>query len=193
MKKQCEVNGCENEQKTKGYCSKHYLRFRRSGSTSLISERVGKTRMYLEQVILPYNGSDCLIWPYSRTPQGYGQMSYKNEIIMVHRLICIVKNGIPCLEKNDAAHSCGNGRLGCVSPGHISWKSRKENMDDKYIHGTNLFGVYLKNSKLNDNAVKDMRIKYESGLFTQRKIASFYNVSLSTAQKAINRVTWRHI
>jgi hypothetical protein len=83
-----------------------------------------------------HDGKECLIWPYSRNHQGYGQAARLGKIIKANRLMCILAHGDPPTPKHHAAHSCGNGHLGCVHPRHFSWKTPQENRMESNKHGT---------------------------------------------------------
>lgn len=84
-----------------------------------------------------YVGADCLIWPFHRNSQkGYGDLGYNGRQLYAHRLMCELVHGPAPADRPQAAHSCGNGHLGCVNPLHLSWKSNSENQLDRQTHGT---------------------------------------------------------
>lgn len=95
----------------------------------------GRNLKWLQDRVL-HQGDECLIWPYSRNHQGYGQLGYHQKMRKAHRVMCILAHGEPPTPKHHAAHSCGNGHLGCVHPGHLSWKTPQENRTESNAHGT---------------------------------------------------------
>ena len=46
-------------------------------------------------------------------------------------------------------------------------------------------------SKLNLEAVKEIRIKYNTGKYSQKKLAEKYNISISTINRIINNLLWK--
>ena len=70
----------------------------------------------------------CLIWPFSYRWNGYGQVGLNGKVRYPHRIMCELAHGEPPSRKHVAAHSCHNGRGGCVNPRHLSWKTASENI-----------------------------------------------------------------
>lgn len=87
-------------------------------------------RWLLDHVEYPEKG--CLIWPFARDGKGYGSLGKKGA----HRRMCEIVNGPAPTPKHHAAHSCGNGHLGCVHPRHVRWATCSENQMDRFLHGT---------------------------------------------------------
>jgi hypothetical protein len=54
--------------------------------------------------------------------------------------MCELVHGFAPSDNHEAAHSCGNGHLGCVNPNHLRWDTPSGNAADKYEHGTLLYG-----------------------------------------------------
>lgn len=82
-----------------------------------------------------YQGDDCVIWPLFRDDKGYGIIGHLGKQMRAHRFMCIETHGEPPSPKHYAAHSCGNGHLGCFNPRHLSWKTPSENQEDSVRHG----------------------------------------------------------
>jgi hypothetical protein len=111
-----------------GMCTAHYLRNWRHGDPLAGRLPVGKA----EEFALSLRHSEtneCIQWPYTRDRQGYGRISFGGHQI-ASRFICEMTHGKPPTPEHEAAHSCGNGHLGCVNPKHLSWKTHAENMGD---------------------------------------------------------------
>jgi hypothetical protein len=83
-----------------------------------------------------HQGDDCLIWPFGRNQEGYGVVGAFGKIHKANRLMCELTKGKPPTPTHEAAHSCGNGRGGCVHPEHLGWKTPSHNSFDKRKHGT---------------------------------------------------------
>lgn len=146
-----------------------------------------RTKWICEHV--SYNEDDCLIWPFSRN-RGYGNLKYGDKIHYAHRVMCTLAHGDPPTPKHEAAHSCGNGRNGCVNPKHLSWKTRAENHDDAFKHGTAYTPRGLPRAKL----TKDKAIEIHSlkGVLSQNKIAKQFGVTYSTVSKIHRGELWSH-
>lgn len=146
----------------------------------LIGKGNGEQRRYFEAIVLPYDGDGCLTWPYSLLNTGYAVLNKK----VVSRLACEHRNGPPPHKSCDAAHSCGNGHLGCVNPNHLSWKTRKDNMADQLVHGTRNRGTRQGHSKLTPEVVMEIRDK--RGKKTQAAIAQEYGLSAGHVSNIMN-------
>lgn len=138
----CSIPGCGRPHRALGWCHGHRYRWVRYGDPlggKPINARGtgnGEVQRYFREVVLPYEGTECLIWPFGCCPRGYGRLKYEGRQIIASRLICEIVNGPPLTPELQAAHSCGKGHLGCVNPGHLSWKTPAANQADRIIHGT---------------------------------------------------------
>jgi hypothetical protein len=140
---------------------------------------VGEPERFLKEVILKFEGDDCLLWPYAKANYGYAEIRFGGSAgrkRLVHRVVCEAIHGPAPEGKNDAAHSCGN-RL-CVNPRHIRWATRKENNDDKLIHGTSNRGERHGMAKLTADDVREIRSL--RGKIKQREIAARFGINRNT-------------
>lgn len=89
-----------------------------------------------------YQGDDCIKYPLHGGDKSWS-LEYRGKQVRAARVMCIEANGEPPsddVHAFHAAHSCGNGNIGCLNPNHLSWKTPKENQADRLIHGTDLLG-----------------------------------------------------
>jgi len=175
----CSVPGCESRFKAKGLCNKHYQRLRANGDPVLTKKTPnGEAIGYFRDVVLQYEGKDCLFWPYGRNVKGYGILTTatKGDSHYVHRLVCEAAHGAPPTQKHEAAHSCGTPP--CVAKNHLSWKTREGNQADRLLHGTHNRGEKHNMVKLKEAQVIEIRAL--KGLETQRSIAKRYGVTFQT-------------
>lgn len=91
---------------------------------------------FVAEVLIPHDGAQCLVWPFARNSNGYGFLYRHSCRVLAHRVACEIAHGPAPTPKHEAAHLCGNGHLGCVSPRHLAWKTRAENAVDAITHGT---------------------------------------------------------
>lgn len=82
-----------------------------------------------------HKGNACVTWPFAKNEYGYGQVAYEGKIQKAHRVMCILAHGQPPEPWYNAAHSCGNGKHGCINPNHLSWKTPTENALDTVRDG----------------------------------------------------------
>jgi hypothetical protein len=134
--RRCLIDGCQNsahrkDAGKKGWCSVHYQRWKAHGNPTDGRAYTGEPRQYLHDKVFSYDGDDCLVWPFARNAKGYGIIHGG----IVSRLVCEHVNGPPPTPEHQAAHSCGNGHEACCTKRHLSWKTAKENSDDRPIHG----------------------------------------------------------
>lgn len=188
MAKTCSVPDCGKAHLAKGYCAAHYQRMRTYGDPLGGRAADGEAMRYFREVALNYNGEECLIWPYARTPKGYGRLWHDGRRKFVHRLVCEEANGPPPSPEHQAAHRCGNGHEGCCAKQHLAWKTPAENEADKIVHGTCNRGERHGLAKLTEGAV--LEIRSLRGIEPQRTIAKRFGVSLSAVDRIQAGKSW---
>ena len=119
----------------------------------------------------------CLMWPFYRL-RGYGSFGYLGKQYYAHRFMCELTHGAPPTPQHQAAHSCGNGHLGCVNPRHLSWKTKSQNQLDCREHGTQAKHYGGNKGRLTREQAEEIR--QMKGEKTQVEIAEQYGVSEST-------------
>lgn len=193
MSRLCSIDGCGCPVRSRGWCSRHYYRWRMHGDP--LSGRIpsGTLAEWIDDVALRYEGDDCLIWPFSRNNKGYGQIRQNGRTEIVSRLVCIEVNGPPPTTDHEAAHSCGKGHLGCVTKRHLSWKTAKENKADDLMHGTRSIGVRNGRAKLSQREVLEIRRICADGLSSQGDIARQFGVTQTAVSRVHKRQRWAHI
>lgn len=156
----CSIAGCGKPRRRKGspYCSAHYTRWLRHGHPlAVMKTPPGKPLRYLRQVVLQYGGDACLPWPFMRSDQGYGQIVFRGRHRPVSNVVCELVHGPAPTPQHQAAHSCGNGHLGCVTKRHLRWATPVENAADKVLHGRAPIGERNPRAKLTTTQVLAIR------------------------------------
>lgn len=188
----CSIPNCDKPAKNAGLCWMHYCRVRRHGDPNTVKKPAnGKVREYFQNVVLTHEGDECFFWPHGVDQHGYGRIHHNNRMYPVHRLVCEIIEGPPPSPKHEAAHNCGNGRLGCVNKRHMRWATPAENSADKVTHGTHNRGENHYRSRLTEDDVRSIRAM--EGKVDERDIAVEYNVSRGCISRIMRRGTWRHI
>jgi hypothetical protein len=190
----CSVPNCRNTLiVAHGLCDAHYRRQRKHGTPTGGRTPQGETHAFFRDVVMVYDGNECLIWPYNRNGTGYGQMSRlgagSGKKDLVHRKVCEMVNGPAPSPEHQAAHSCGNGRGGCCAKRHVSWKTAGGNTADKFLHGTIPRGEKVHNAIMTEAEVIRAREMIASGMM-QKEIAAEMGVSKQTINHIRMGNTW---
>lgn len=124
----------------------------------------------------------CLLWPFARSRNGYAYVGA--GALSVHRVMCEHRNGPPPSDKHQAAHSCGNGHLGCVNQWHLSWKTAAENQIERYQHS----GI-TRRAKLTPEQVDQIRAL--NGRAKINDIAAQFGVSDTNVRHILAGKLWK--
>lgn len=185
----CSIDGCGKPHNAKGLCGMHGQRLKRHGDISKTTKTPnGEPDRFIKDIISSEIVGDCINWPYGRTKKGYGFIFVNGHNMSVGRYVCLLTHGEPPTPKYEAAHSCGNGHMGCVNPGHLSWKTTADNHADKLIHGTTNRGERHGSSKLTEKQVSEIRAM--KGIKSQTEIAAMYGISQSNVSRLMSRHNW---
>lgn len=183
----CSIINCGKQAKARGWCDAHWARWRRHG-TPLGGRDHAAARAFFDDVVLPYQGQGCLIWPHGKSGSGAALLYQDDGMKIVARIVCEVEHGPAPSSDHEAAHECGNGHLGCVARRHLSWKTHAENMADMVVHQTSTRGVKNAMSKLSEESV--LAIRSLKGKMLQKEIAELYGVSKVTVHRILRGERW---
>jgi hypothetical protein len=188
----CSIDGCDRKHEARGWCVNHYAIWKRHGDPLGGGTTPGDPEKFVEKA-LSYDLDDCLIWPFYRNSYGYAGWGKrkKSETKLVSRYICEVVNGKPDDSSLVSRHTCGNGHLGCVSPKHLIWGTKKQNAEDAILHGRIARGQNSATAKLRNHDIAVIL-----GLFGMTnhpsigKVAKLFNVNTSTISYIKTRKNW---
>lgn len=189
----CTIEGCGLPHKGRGWCMKHYFRWKRYGDPNIVLLKISgrhELNRWLRNHIA-YREDACLIWPFARMTNGYGLTRWRGRKDGAHRVMCELVYGPAPSSKHEAAHSCGRGTDGCVHPLHLRWATPKENNADKERHGTVVRGEQIPWSKLTADDVRSIRALF--GTHSDIEIAGKFGVSDSAIYLIRKGQNWRHI
>jgi hypothetical protein len=189
----CSIPDCSKSVYARGWCSAHYQKWLRHGDPEGGGTPIGMPVKFFNEVVLSHQSDDCLIWPYGKDGNGYATLLLCGKRGHVHRFVCEAKNGPPPFSKAEAAHSCGNGHLGCVNQQHLRWKTRTENQNDRIIHGTSPSNPGEKNGNAKLTEADVLKIRSLENTATTNEIARQFSIHFSTVRSIILRKKWNHI
>lgn len=175
----CSIENCNRKVWCKGYCTKHYQRWKAHGDplTVLIADR-GAPLSFLENVA---ETDECVRWPYGTSEEGYGTCLYEGKPNKPHRVVLMIRGHFPTAEKDHACHSCDN--RWCVNPRHLRWATKRDNANDAASRFRN-------KRKLTVKDVIEMRSMRGQ---LHRVIAEKFSVSCSVVTNILNRKSWKQL
>lgn len=187
----CSIPDCGKPHHARGFCAVHCSKDRKSNITPPprgAERRMahwGEARRFIRDVAMTFEGDDCLFWPFTLSAEGYAVVGGNH----VSRMVCETNNGKPPTAKHEASHSCGKGNRGCVSRHHLSWKTKSENQQDRFLHGTHHRGDRNPLSKLDEDKVREIRRLKGMGVGSQ-KIAQTFGISRASVYSVEAGLTW---
>lgn len=186
----CSIPDCGKRVHARGWCSAHLCRFRRNGDPLGGRTRDGVPVKFFHETVLKYEGNECLLWPYGKNHGGYAMLWVDGQMRLLPRLVCAAVYGPPAAPRLVAAHSCGNGHLGCITKSHLRWATQASNMRDMVAHGRTRRGPLHPHAKLNLSQVHEIRAL--QGKMLQREIAALYGITRTTVSGIFRGLIWSH-
>lgn len=187
----CSINGCEGltgvPGTARGLCASHYNRWQRHGDP-LAGGTSPRAPIQWIRDHATYEGDDCLTWPFSTANAGYGKIREGGKDTPASRRMCIEAHGEPPAPGMEAAHSCGNGHLGCINPRHLRWKTKRENLAER--ERVRKGGAHS-NAKIGPVDVLGVRLMAKSHPYGE--VAKQFGLSPIHVGKIVRRCIWAHI
>lgn len=185
---ECSVEGCSNPKcNSRGWCSKHYQRWRKTGDPLQTGCIVGDDiKRFWSKVDM---ADGCWEWVAGKTPRGYGKFRLLDGHIGAHRYCWEITNG-PIPDGLFVCHRCDNPP--CVNPEHLFLGTSQDNIDDMVEKGRSLHGERNHAAKLTPKQVNEIRRRFAPG-DTYAAVGREYGVSYGTISRIINGKAWTHI
>lgn len=169
----------------------HYQRWQRHSDPAVRLSTVGRRRAqrFFREVVLSYEGDECLTWPFARNKFGYGVILSEGRKQIVSRLVCTEVNGPPPTEIHEAAHLCGKGHEACVARRHLAWKTPVANAADRLVHGTDNRGSRNGLVRLTEDDVRQIRAM--RGTASMSAIGRQFDVSAKSISQIYAGDSWK--
>jgi len=186
----CTVEGCDRKFYGRGYCVKHYKRWRAHGDPTGGGTDWGAAKQFIKDAAKS-GGDECITFPFYRGETGYGWMRAEGKNLGAHVYVALLAHGPKPTPKHQACHTCGKGHEGCVNPRHIYWGTKGDNMRDAYRHGVAFGGKYGRTGeeapgcRYSDDQIQEVRRALDMGE-KQTAIASRFGLSQSHVSRIKN-------
>jgi hypothetical protein len=185
----CSIEGCDNQAVARGWCPKHWMRWRHIGDAAAptVQDLTPEERFWLK---VDRTGS-CWLWTAGKRGDGYGAFQVESRRqIGAHRYSYEIHHG-PIPDDMVVMHACDVPL--CVNPAHLSLGTVQENAADSARKARRHRGSYNSQSKLTEGQVLEMRDIYATGGASQPELARLFHVSPALVNAIINRKAWKHI
>ena len=127
MAKSCTIDGCETKRYGRGWCEKHYTRWRRNGDPNVTQRYHNPADALAARTEMQ---GECLIWTGAIDAGGYGVARVAGKTRRAHQVSWELANG-PTPEGKFLDHICWN--RACVNLEHLRVVTRQQN--NSYLNG----------------------------------------------------------
>ncbi|MBY6005380.1 HNH endonuclease [Salipiger bermudensis] len=189
--KTCKIEGCNKPKFGRGWCSKHYAKWRKYGDPTVVRQNQAHGLCEFERFWMNVSVSEgCWEWTAGKDPNGYGRFAIKETPNLAHRVSWRLAHGEDPGPKH-VLHSCDNP--GCVRPSHLRLGTHDDNMADKMSRGRHVYGTSKGEahgcSKLTAAQVLEIRASADTGVNLSKR----FGVSTTQISDIRNRRVWKHL
>lgn len=121
----CSIYGCEGEIEARGWCSKHYQRWRKSGDPLFTKIHYNPDEAFAAGL---ERSGECIIWTGCEGNNGYGMITVDSRTRGVHRFAWERANG-PIPDGLTIDHTCHVRK--CVNLDHLRLATRQHQAENK--------------------------------------------------------------
>lgn len=186
----CGHKGCNELQKSKGYCLRHYKLFWKYGDTK---ERGARHASPEERFYRHVEKSEagCWNWTGYKDKDGYGTITVKkgsgHTPIRAHRFSLQMHRPDEKSEGMMVLHKCNNPS--CVNPDHLYYGDICDNVRDALEAGHIPMMDKHKNAKITKDQAREIRAS--SG--PADAVANKYGISASQVRNIRRKLQWRNL
>lgn len=193
--KLCSIDGCDGKHIAKGFCNKHYKRYKIYNDPNHLDEsQKNRGKSLIDRLFIGFNKEldGCWIWQGAKSHNGYGLISEKKQgktiNYRVHRLMYEINTGEQLKNDELICHKCDNPA--CCNPDHLFKGSHDENMQDMVVKRRSSWGEKNRNSKLSIDDINNIRELWENRKLSQGEIAEKFQVSKQHIWRVIHHEAW---
>lgn len=125
----CSIDGCEGPTVARGWCDKHYRRWRKHGDPLVTKRIIGDDEARFWSYVRKAGPDECWQWigAICGAPRGpgYGHLNIGGRPVMAHRYAYEQSIG-PIPDGLVLDHRCRNQH--CVNPAHLEPVTQRENV-----------------------------------------------------------------
>ncbi len=188
----CSIQGCGEAHNARGWCKRHYERWRIHGDPLGEGLRLPIRPRGLSEAETfawympgdPPAASQCWDWT-GDTRGGYGYLDIRRKRIPAHHVAFRIYYG--AIGKSWVLHSCD--RKICVQPAHLHLGDHARNMVESVERNRHEIGEERYNAKLTDADVRWIR----QSTLTHREMAAILGVSRGVIGAVRARRAWKHL
>lgn len=136
----CAESDCSEVVIARGWCWRHYQRWRRHGSPKIVEHSypghgtVEDLRMRFDRAVRKGEPDECWEWQSRSKAHGYGMIRFDRKYLGAHRVSLFLETGSwPPSDRPFVLHSCDNPL--CCNPAHLRFGTHDENMADMATRG----------------------------------------------------------
>ena len=189
----CVFPGCHGKYYSKGFCLKHYRRFRAHGDPSVCLTTATSPRERFLSSFKVVN--ECWLWTGTINDTGYGVLSIGSKAdktrrnVLAHRFSFELHKGALPAGLN-VCHRCDTPA--CVNPGHLFAGTQADNVADMVSKGRHQKGSRNGNAKINEAVAAQILAAVKSGS-TRTNVAQQFGVTRSLVSMIANGKRWGHV
>jgi len=184
-KRTCSIDGCGRIVTARGWCRRHYERWRSHGDPiTLVTAPRGALPAFIRTVFdgtAPHEPNGCVLWPFGIAGSGYPLVEWEGEKRTVGHLVLEHFAGPRPSDRHTMGHAphevCGNRH--CVAPEHLSWQTYAENLRQAADVDRTISGERHHAARISDDQVRDAVRRVQAGDHP-RSVAESLGVSITS-------------
>ena len=189
----CAVDGCHSAARGRGWCGRHYYRFRRyndpNGGGIERHNDWPFDKLFWSRVDKSGGASACWEWMAARHYKGYGETTVGvRKKDKAHRVSWTLERG-PIPDGMHVLHRCDNPP--CVNPEHLFLGTNADNINDAIAKGRRAVRERHPRTKITQAQADEIRRRYDPGakMFTTT-LAREYGLSSRQVSGIIRFESW---